>query len=81
MKSHKPKKKANWSPVEKEKNGSQTWPAKANPSARSEEANQICRQIWNAAIGVAPNRAAIDADSVTQHVAAITLASSRKPKV
>jgi hypothetical protein len=58
-----------------------TCPAKANPSAISEEANQICKQIWNAAIGVGPSRAAIDADNVTQHVAAITLVSNRKPGV
>jgi len=65
---------------EKQK-GSLTWPAKANPSARSEQANQVCKQIWNAAIGVEPSRAAIDADSVTQHVAAITRASNKKPRV
>lgn len=58
-----------------------TWPAKANPSARSEQANQVCKQIWNAAIGVEPSRAAIDADSVTQNVAAITRASNKKPRV
>lgn len=54
-------------------------PAKANPSARSEQANQVCKQIWNAAIGVEPSRATIEADSVTQHVVAITRASNRKP--
>lgn len=65
----------------RETKSSLTCPAKANPSARSEQANQVCKQIWNAAIGVEPSREAIDADSVTQNVAAITRASNRRPEV
>ena len=57
-----------------------TCPATASPSARRDEANQTCKQIWKAAIGIDPWRAAMDADRVTQKVAAITRASKRKPE-
>lgn len=57
-----------------------TCPATANPSARRDVASQTCRQIWNAAIGIEPCLAAIDAASVTQKVTATTLASNRKPE-
>ena len=58
-----------------------TCPATANPSARSDVVNQTCKQTWNAAMGVGPKRAAIDAARVTQNVAAMTLINSRKPGV
>lgn len=57
----------------------QTCPATASPSARSDVANQTCKQTWNAAIDVGPCRAASDADSVTQNVTAMTLINNRKP--
>ena len=56
-----------------------TCQATANPSARSEYANQTCKQILNAAICVVPNLAANDAAKVTQTVAAITLNNNKKP--
>jgi hypothetical protein len=56
-----------------------TCPATAKPSARREDVNQTCKQIWNAAIVVEPNRVALDAAKVTQIVAATTRANSRKP--
>lgn len=57
-----------------------TCPATASPSARSEDVNQTCKQIWNAAIGVAPNLVANDAANVTQPVAANTLNNNRNPE-
>lgn len=57
-----------------------TCAATASPSARREIVNQICKQIWNAAMQVGPCRAAIDAANVTQHVTAITLASNKDPE-
>jgi len=56
-----------------------TCPATASPSARREVANQSCKQIWNAAIGVGPWCAASDAPSVVQNVTDITLVRSRNP--
>lgn len=56
-----------------------TWPATASPSARSDDANQTCMQIWNAAAGFGPNRPAIAVAKVTQIVAATTLNNSREP--
>ena len=43
--------------------------------------SQTCRHIWNAAMGVGPNRAANEAAKVTQIVTAITLVSKREPAV
>lgn len=57
-----------------------TCPATASPSARRDEASQTCKQIWKAAIGIDPWRAAIDADRVTQNVTAMTRASNRNPE-
>lgn len=51
----------------------------AKPSASSDEVNQTCKQTWNAAIGVEPCRAAREAASVTQNVAAMTRASNQNP--
>ena len=62
-----------------EKKAFPTCPAIAKPSARSDDVNQTCKQIWNAAIGVGPSLAANDAAKVTQDVTAITLDSIRKP--
>jgi hypothetical protein len=56
-----------------------TCPATAKPSARSDDVNQTCKQIWKAAIVVEPSRAALDAARVTQIVAAITRANNRNP--
>ncbi len=56
-----------------------TCPATAKPSERSDEVNQTCKQVWNAAIGVAPSRAANEAAKVTQNVTATTLNKSRPP--
>jgi len=56
-----------------------TCPATANPSASRDDVSQICKQTWNAAICVVPNRAANDAANVTQNVTAITLASNQNP--
>lgn len=55
------------------------FPATANSSTRRDVANQTCRQIWKAAIGVGPWRVANDAAIVTQDVTAITLASNKNP--
>lgn len=54
-------------------------PATAKPSARSEDVSQTCKQIWNAAMGVAPSLAANDVANVTPIVAATTLANIREP--
>lgn len=56
-----------------------TCPATAKPSARREDAIQTCKHTWNAAMEVGPSLAANEAAKVTQMVAAITLASKRKP--
>lgn len=56
-----------------------TWPAMARPSASIEDVNQTCKQIWNAAIGVVPSRAAIAAARVWQNVTAMVLASINPP--
>jgi hypothetical protein len=56
-----------------------TCPATAKPSARSDDVNQTCKQIWNAAMGVGPCLAANAAAKVTQDVTAMTLVNIRKP--
>lgn len=56
-----------------------TCPATAKPSARRDEVNQTCKQIWKAAIGIEPSVAALEAARVTHIVTAITLVNSQKP--
>lgn len=56
-----------------------TCPATAKPSARSDDVNQTCKQIWNAAMGVGPCLAANAAAKVTHDVTAMTLVNIRKP--
>jgi hypothetical protein len=58
-----------------------TCPATAKPSERRDDVNQTCKQVWKAAIGVAPSRAANEAAKVTQNVTATTLANRRPPGV
>lgn len=67
--------------LKREEKMSFTCPATAKPSERSDDVNQTCKQVWKAAIGVAPSRAANEAAKVTQNVTATTLANSRPPGV